>query len=45
MKDRRYPTECSKCGKEFLRKPNESITCPKCCEAIYERRRIKEATK
>ena len=42
MRDKRYPTDCSKCGEEFLRKPNESITCPKCREAIDERRSIKE---
>ena len=32
-KPTRYPTKCSKCEEEFLRKPNESITYPKCREA------------
>ena len=33
-KKRIYPTNCSKCGETFGRKPNESITCPKCREKI-----------
>ncbi len=33
-KKRTYPTNCSKCGEPFERKPNESITCPKCREKI-----------
>ena len=34
MKDKRYPTKCSKCSEEFPRKPNESITCPKCRQSV-----------
>ncbi|KKK55754.1 hypothetical protein LCGC14_3071400 [marine sediment metagenome] len=35
MKEKRtYPTDCSKCSMTFERKPNESITCPKCREEI-----------
>ncbi len=33
-KKRIYPTDCSKCGMAFERKPNESIICPKCREEI-----------
>ena len=34
MKGQRYLTNCSKCGKEFLREPYESITCPECRDKI-----------
>ncbi|KKK94949.1 hypothetical protein LCGC14_2677720, partial [marine sediment metagenome] len=37
-----YDTECSKCGKGFLRKPNESITCPDCREEIRKRKALTE---
>lgn len=36
-----YDCICSKCGEGFLRKPNESVTCPKCRDSIPNRKGVK----